>query len=281
MFHFLGSASPTAWTNGIVLVVLVYYTAKISAAHLNPAVSLTFCILGHVSPWEMLCYWTAQVSGCGIGALLLAGLIPGLHVRETPSKRMTRSGCFYPASSLTDFGIFAWEAVCTTTFIAPIFSVVWYTQRKRGYGNTGPLIVGLSLLGNALAAGPFTGASLNPARSVASPMVFDCTSTPKMYLYVLGELAGGLAASLLVIPWYGISGSAWYGNRLPRWAFQIAKRNQESIVLETIVDSQHQDQQRHQESSRPASRRHRSSKEEERGHDEEVDLEACLGQPEP
>eukprot|EP00798_Chlamydomonas_sp_ICE-L_P019572 gene19570-26256_t len=50
IFHFIGSASPTPAANGIALIVLVYFTAKISGAHLNPAVSFTFMLLGHTNP---------------------------------------------------------------------------------------------------------------------------------------------------------------------------------------------------------------------------------------
>ncbi|PNH00337.1 Aquaporin TIP4-1 [Tetrabaena socialis] len=236
MFHFIGSISPTPWANGIALTVLVYYTAKISGAHLNPAVTLTFCLLGHTHPIDALMYWVAQVTGCAAGALWIAGLVPGLNMRNAPSGEFQAlSGCFTPAAALTPFQVFAWETVSTTCFIVPIFSVVWYTQHKNGYGNSGPLIVGLSLAANALACGRFTGASLNPARSLASPIVFQCPYP--VYSYVLGELLGGILATLAVVPWYGISRSAWY--RVPSFFFGLTMKNQRSIKLQTIseVDS--------------------------------------------
>ena len=235
IFHFIGSVSPTPWANGIVLMVLVYYTAKISGGHLNPAVSATFMLLGHTDPMEMVVYWGAQVAGCATGALLVAGIVPGLMVRGAPSgPYASLSGCFTPQADLTDFQIFAWEAACTTFFIVPIFSVVWYTQNKKGYGNTGPLIVGFSLLANALACGAFTGASLNPARTLGSPIVFACPSESKAYLYVLGEFTGSVCALFAIVPWYGISRTAWYAGSLPEWAYQAAKNNEKCIVLETV-----------------------------------------------
>lgn len=241
MFHFIGSVSPTPWANGIALMVLVYYTAKISGAHLNPAVTLSFCILGHVTPVEAAAYWFAQISGCVLGALWIAVLVPGLEVNMAPSgPHQALSGCFTPDASLSVIRVFAWEAVCSTCFIVPIFSVVWYTQQKKGYGNTGPIIVGASLIANALCCGPFTGASLNPARSVGSPMVFRCPYSSRVYVYVLGEMLGGAVATLLVAPWYGISRTAWYGSLLPSWAFSVAKNNQQSIVIETVNEDDEQ-----------------------------------------
>lgn len=237
IFHFIGSVAPTAWANGIVLIVLVYYTAKISGAHLNPAVTLTFCILGHTKPIEVILYWCAQISGCAVGALWIAALVPGLYVRQKPIGVYEGiSGCFTPTSALTKFQVYAWEAVCTTCFIVPIFSVVWYTQNKKGYGNTGPFIVGMSLLANALACGPFTGASLNPARTLGSPIVFDCPYQQNIWVYVLGELTGSIIASLAIIPFYGMSRTAWYVTYVPKWFFAITRTNQHSIVLETVKE---------------------------------------------
>lgn len=215
IFHFIGSVSPTPWANGIALMVLVYYTAKTSGAHLNPALSLTFMLLGHTNPIEMLVYWTAQMFGCICGALWIALLVPGLGVGASPG---AFSGCFYPpADNMTKALVFGWEAFCTFCFILPIFSVVWYTLHKKGYGNTGPLMVGLSLVANAMAAGQFTGAALNPARVLASPVVFRCDNTYLLY-YVLGEFLGASLVPLIIAPWYGISPTAWYITVVPEKA---------------------------------------------------------------
>lgn len=223
-FHFLGSASGTATSNGVILMVLVYYTAKTSGAHLNPALSLTFTLLGHTNPLELLVYWLAQFSGSICGALWLALLVPGAAEGV---------GCFLPHDSLSLKAVFGWEAACTFTFIVPIFSVVWYTTHKKGYGNTGPLLVGLSLMGSALACGPYTGAALNPARAVASPAVFDC-GVPKVTVlyYVFGELLGAALAPLAIMPWYGIAPNSWYNDWIP----MSFKRTYMKAFKNTLVD---------------------------------------------
>lgn len=218
MFHFIGSVSPTPWANGIALVVLVYFTAKTSGAHLNPSVSLTFSLLGYTNPIELLFYWIAQVSGCIVGALWIACLVPWLHVGSTVNRIGDGpfvDGCFVPRNDLLHKHVFGWEAFATFCFMAPIFSVVWYTLNKRGYGNTGPIIIGLSLLANAFAVGPFTGGALNPARAVASQVVFDCPDKGSLLYYVLGELLAGVMVPLAIMPWYGVSPNAWYREWIP------------------------------------------------------------------
>jgi glycerol uptake facilitator-like aquaporin len=208
LFHFLGSASPTPATNAVALMVLVYYTAKLSGAHLNPALTTTFALLGYTNPVELVVYWIAQFSGCIAGALWLALLVPGLSVGgDTSVSRpaMALSGCFTPAPDISGIDVLGWEAVCTFCFILPIFSVVWYTQSKSGYGNTGPIIVGLSLYAAATVAGPWTGAALNPARAVASHIVFQCPTNAYIGYYVAGELIGAAVVPIAVAPWYGMS----------------------------------------------------------------------------
>lgn len=211
MFHIIGSISPTPYANGIALMVLVYYSAKISGGHLNPAVSLTFFILGHINIIEFFAYIFSQFTGAMVGALMISALVPSIRVSQDmiESEYHYYSGCFSPNHELTHVQVFFWEFVFTTMFIIPIFSVVWYTQHKSGYGNTGPIMVGLSLLSNALACGPFTGASLNPARSLGSYTVFKC-QYKQIYTYIFGEFLGGICAAMFIMPWYGISINSWY-----------------------------------------------------------------------
>ena len=215
VFHFIGSVSSTAVVNGICLMVLVYYTAKVSGGHLNPAVSLTFLILGHANPVEFVMYITCQIIGCIMGALWIAALVPHVYVGSAPPSNFA-AGCFLPDYQLSEAEVFGWEAVGTFCFIVPIFSVVWYTQHKSGYGNTGPLIVGLSLLSTAIAVGPWTGAALNPARAIGSPVVFDCPSEHFTGFYIIGEFVGAMCAACAIVPWYGISSNPWYYSVLPQ-----------------------------------------------------------------
>lgn len=239
MFHFIGSISPTPLANSMALMVLVYYTAKTSGAHLNPALSLTFMLLGHTNPLEMLFYWMAQIAGCAIGALWIALLVPGLGVRDKIQRQpgqVAYDGCFIPNEALSNGALFGWEAFATFCFIVPIFSVVWYTTHKKGYGNTGPVMIGLSLFATALAAGPFTGAALNPARVFASPIVFDCNNNSQIFYYVIGELCGAAIVPLFIMPWYGISRDAWYLSYIPINIRKRMKYYQASLKIDRNAD---------------------------------------------
>lgn len=234
IFHFIGSSNPTPLANALCLMGVVYYTSKLSGGHINPAVTLTFTLLGHVNPVELLIYWFAQIVGGCFGALWLAALVPNLHVRETiTSSNSYYSGCFF-SKELSRAEVFGWESFCTFTFLVPIFSVVWYCQNKHGYGNVGPIMIGFSLFASALAAANFTGAALNPARVLASPMIFNCNNNDVIFYYIIGELVGAICAAIAIFPFYGISDKSWYFEFLPSAATRILKIYQPSIQLKTI-----------------------------------------------
>lgn len=217
VFHFVGSAAPTPGANAASLAVLVYYSAKLSGAHLNPAATLAFCALGHTGPLLAALYCAAQLLGALLGALALALLVPGLSPGAAPQGAgpLLVSGCLLPSPGLSLGQVAAWEAAGTFAFLLPVFSVVWYTQAKSGYGNTGPLIVGLSLYAAASAVGPYTGGVLDPARAVASAIVMRCPSGAAELLvaYVGGQLAGAALVPALVVPWYGVAQRPWWRRR--------------------------------------------------------------------
>lgn len=62
----LGNTLPT----GAILVVLITLLGPISGAHFNPAVTLSFALLGQVRPPEVLPYIAAQIIGALAGAML-------------------------------------------------------------------------------------------------------------------------------------------------------------------------------------------------------------------
>ena len=191
-------------------------------------------LLGYINPFEMIGYWISQVIGCAIGALWLRALIPNIYIWEPikNSDALAHSGCFIPQTFLKNSQIYGWEAVCTFCFITPIFAVVWYTNHKPGYGTLGPIMIGIALTANALAAGQYTGAALNPARTVGSPIVFSCPNE-KLYLYILGQFTAAIIAPFILIPWYGIAQKPWYRSYFPLFVKKFINLYQPSVRLDS------------------------------------------------
>lgn len=152
LFHFIGSVSPTPWGNAFALMCLVFFSAKTSGGILNPALTLTFCLLGHTNPVEMILFWFGQVTGCITGALWVSLLVPGLGVGDKIDRSTSvYDGCFVPHEDLSRAAVFGWEAVGSFGFFICVMTVVYYSVRKKGYGNVGPIMVGVSLLAHAFA----------------------------------------------------------------------------------------------------------------------------------
>lgn len=239
LFHLIGSLNPTAECNAIALMTLVFFTAKLSGGHLNPAITWIFNIIGYTNPIEVLVYIAAQVSGCMVGALWLSIIVPTLQIGHN-NTGVQYNGCFLPDDTTSMSRIVASEALGTFAFALTVFSVVWYTQQKQGYGTIGPIMVGLSLLSPALAFGRYTGAAFNPARTLASYIVYRCVPGSIVGAYIGGQLLGSFVAALTLIPWYGIAADSWHMTFIKReFVHILSAYQQQSIQLHASGSDKH------------------------------------------
>jgi glycerol uptake facilitator-like aquaporin len=229
VFHVLGSTDPTPWTNGLVLACMVMLTAKTSGGILNPALTLTFCILGHATPLELVTLCAAQVAGCIVGALWLLVLIPTAALRSGNGP-----GCFHPRLGIDAGTVVAWEATGSFAFFLAVMTVVYYTTHKKGYGSVGPIMVGFALTASALAVRAYTGGALNPARVIASQAIYGCVGS-MWGAYVGGQFAAAVLAALVMIPWYGVAEDAWFLTRLPPLLHSRAKVYKSTSGINSVM----------------------------------------------
>lgn len=206
VFHLVGSACLplfAPFANAAILIALVYVSADYSNAQMNPLVSFVFCALGYFDPLHMAYYWVAQVSGCATGALILYGLTP-------PNEPL---GCVSPDRRLTTAQLVGWEAIASFLFLLPTFSVCWNTQHVAGR-ETGPIIVGISLLSASLMAGQWTGGFVNPARTLGSHIVMLCSNNNSLVWYITGQFWGAFVAFLALVSLYGAYKTPWYRSHI-------------------------------------------------------------------
>merc|ERR1712093_308809 len=176
--HGLGAA---ALGNGIALAVLIYATGSISGGHLNPAVSTAFRVTERISTENYIAYIIAQFVGaiCGAGFLRLC-LPKSAHAFVTAGVMSSQ----HPMVTLL------WEFFMTFALVFVIFAVAFNKDLK----STAPLAIGFTLLVGVFAGGPFTGASLNPARTMGPAFAFGLFKDIWVYLIAtfLGGAVGGL-----------------------------------------------------------------------------------------
>jgi len=164
---------------GLIVAAMVYAAGHLSGAHLNPAVTLAFAIGRHFPPKNVLIYWVAQYAG-GFAA------IGALHL-------MLPSGASYGAtiSHVSAGSTFAWEVVLTFILMFVVMAVATDT---RAVGILAGVAVGATVCVLAFVGGPITGASLNPARSLA-PCIAE-GSFAMLWVYVAAPSVGAIFAAL-------------------------------------------------------------------------------------
>jgi glycerol uptake facilitator-like aquaporin len=159
---------------GGTVAILVAAFGPVSGAHFNPAVSLAFAATGHLSWRRLAPYVAAQGVGAVLAVLALRGLGPVDAV-------VTATRVAAPVA----VGV---EAGATFVLAFTIAAVATGPPESRRWA--APAIGGAVFLG-ALVAGPFTGGSMNPWRSLAPALV---ANRPMPWApYLAAPLAGALA----------------------------------------------------------------------------------------
>lgn len=166
-----------ALTFGLVVLAMIYAVGDISGAHLNPAVTLAFFVARRLDGRHVLPYIASQLAGAVAASGLLRVLFP-TH---------TTLGATLPAGSAAQS--FVLEIVLTTMLMFVILSVST-GSKERGI-NAG-IVVGAVIALEAMFAGPISGASMNPARSIGPALAaFHFNS---LWLYVVAPVSGALLA---------------------------------------------------------------------------------------
>ena len=162
-----------AITTGLVVMAVIYSVGDVSGSHINPAVTVGFWLAGRFPGYRVIQYIVSQCLGAIAASLLLLYLFPDMISLTVtmPSGSIMQS--FVLEIALTFFLMFVILSVSTGSMEKGIMA-----------GSAIGAVVGLSVLW----AGPITGASMNPARSIAPALVsLDFTS---LWIYIAGPVIG-------------------------------------------------------------------------------------------
>lgn len=160
----------------------VYLFGKISMAHFNPSISLGFLISGHITKLQLLQYFGAEITGA-----LLASLFVMSVIGTEASLGANVPDYSYPLPLV--FGI---EVIATALLMAVIYMVV-YTKGLRGFGG---LIIGGVVCLDIFFLAFISGASMNPARSLA-PALFSGV-LGNLWLYWTATFVGSSTVAFIV-----------------------------------------------------------------------------------
>lgn len=164
---------------GLIVFTMISAIGDISGAHINPAVTIGFLFAKRIDAYSAALYLIAQCLGAIAASATLRALFP-----HSPTLGET-----LPAGSLLQS--FILETLLTACLMFVILNVSTGAKEK---GLTAGLAIGGVVAMEALFAGPITGASMNPARSLA-PAVVSLHLT-SLWIYLIAPPIGALLAVL-------------------------------------------------------------------------------------
>jgi len=187
------------WAMGVAMAV--YAVGAFSGAHLNPAVTLGFAVVG-VTEWgDVPKYLAGEFSGAFIGAVLVwVAYLNHWRPTEDPGLKLAVF-CTAPAIRNTVNNILT-EIIGTFLLVFVVLSF----GTAAGIGRSGltPLLVGLLVLGIGLSLGGPTGYAINPARDLSPRIAHAILPIPGKgpsdwgyaWIPVVAPIIGGLAWDL-------------------------------------------------------------------------------------
>jgi aquaporin Z len=146
---------------GLTAICIIYSPwGKQSGAHINPSVTLTFFRLGKVKPWDAFFYIIAQFIGGLAGVFLVAAVIRGA---------ITHPSVNYVATIPGMSGVsVAFIAEFIISFI--LMSMILIVSNALNIARFTGLFAGLMVATYITLEGPFSGMSMNPARTFGSAL---------------------------------------------------------------------------------------------------------------
>jgi MIP family channel proteins len=174
-----------ALAHGLAIALMISALGPISGGHFNPAVTIGFWVTRRISTMLAAAYIIAQLLGAIIASLLVMLLFPeGLR----NAAHLGSPGLGAGIDFLHAVGI---EAVLTFFLV----TVIWGTAVDPRAPKLGGLAIGLTITMDILAAGPLTGAVMNPARALG-PMLVSGT-WDNMLVWWIGPIIGAVIAALV------------------------------------------------------------------------------------
>lgn len=158
---------------GLVVMAIIYALGNVSGAHINPAVTIGFYFAGRISAREIPAYVVAQVGGAAVAGVVLLILFPehGNYGATMPATDVPRA--------------FLMEVLISFSLMFIILNVSTGHQEK---GIMAGAAVGGMVTLLALFAGPVTGASMNPARSIGPALA--AMNFEYLWIYIIAPVVG-------------------------------------------------------------------------------------------
>jgi MIP family channel proteins len=163
---------------GMVVTAIVYSFGHISGAHVNPAVTISFAVMGEFQWRDVVPYILSQLSGAIFASLslfLLFGNISSLGAT------IPREGYFFQTIFL--------EFILSFILMLVIALSAVHSKAIKSFAG---ISIGFTVGLEAMFGGPISGASMNPARSIAPAIVSGDIN--ELWIYITAPILGAVTS---------------------------------------------------------------------------------------
>jgi aquaporin NIP len=165
---------------GLAVMIVILSTGHISGAHLNPSLTLAFAAFRHF-PWAHVpAYIIAQVSASICASFALKGVFHPYLSGGVTVPSVTTVQAFFIEFIITFNLLFVVTAVATDT---------------KAVGELAGIAVGAAVMLNILIAGPSTGGSMNPVRTLGPAVAAG--NYRQIWIYLVAPTLGALTGSAI------------------------------------------------------------------------------------
>ena len=166
-----------AVTFGLIVLAMIYSIGDVSGCHLNPAVTLGFYAARRFEAALVAPYLAGQCGGALLASLTLRLLFPASRTL----------GATEPAGG----GVQSFVMEFLLTLIL-MFVILCVSSGAKEKGLLAGVAIGAVVALEAMFAGPVSGASMNPARSLAPALV--AMRPESLWIYIVAPVLGAGAA---------------------------------------------------------------------------------------
>jgi aquaporin TIP len=176
-----------ALAHGLAIGVMVSAVGHVSGGHFNPAITIGAWVTRRMGTGAAIAYIVVQVAAALLGALALRVVTPGIAWEPVTL------GTPLVTPGIADWQAIAIEAILTFLLVWVVFATA--LDPDGAFGKIAGLAIGFTIAMNIMMGGPFTGAAMNPARSLGPAIVSG--ELTGVWVYILGPVIGGTVAALL------------------------------------------------------------------------------------
>lgn len=191
------SPMPAAFAFGFAALAVTYAFGRVSGAHINPAVSLAMAMNKRISWTRFLGYFGSQILGALAGSAVIWGFMMAFQAKKTAIAQIGFGQTVYQAP-INGFSATLIELLFTFILVLVVLMV---TSKRFGDLQAAPLAIAATVIALMLIGVQITGASMNPARSLA-PALFaafygNVGPLTQFGVYLIGPMLGAALAAVV------------------------------------------------------------------------------------